>query len=41
MSDFICTGCGKHAPIDTLSYKCDCGGLYKLNSDAPNLTPRS
>ena len=39
MSDFICTGCGKHAPIDTLRYKCDCGGLYKLNSDAPKFNP--
>nr|WP_315113364.1 threonine synthase [uncultured Campylobacter sp.] len=39
MSDFICTGCGKHASIDTLSYKCDCGGLYKLNSDAPKFNP--
>ena len=39
MSDFICTGCGKHAPIDTLRYKCGCGGLYKLNSDAPKFNP--
>jgi threonine synthase len=35
MSKFICHKCGKTASLDILHYKCDCGGLYKLDFIPP------
>jgi len=35
MTQLICTHCGKNAPLDTLDYKCTCGGLYKLDFIPP------
>lgn len=38
MVEFECTWCGKKYPVDTLEYKCECGGLFKLNYDKPEFT---
>ncbi|CAD7286538.1 pyridoxal-phosphate dependent enzyme [Campylobacter suis] len=38
MSHFVCNECGKTAPLESLSYKCECGGLYNLNFTAPKFS---
>lgn len=35
MAKFVCTCCGHSAPMDTLKYHCDCGGLYNLDFAPP------
>lgn len=35
MSQFVCTSCGRTAPIETPTYHCPCGGLYRLEADIP------
>ncbi|MCI6988474.1 MAG: pyridoxal-phosphate dependent enzyme [Campylobacter sp.] len=39
MSQFICTKCQKEYPIDTISYRCECGGIFRLQSSAPKFNP--
>lgn len=31
---FICTKCQKEYPLNTLKYKCDCGGLFNIKKNA-------
>lgn len=33
--EFFCSKCGKHMPVSTLMPKCECGGLWKLDFQAP------
>lgn len=39
MSKFVCSNCKKEVSLDTLEYKCECGGIYKLHSTAPKFDP--
>lgn len=31
MAKFVCTSCQKAYPTDTLEYRCECGGLFRLD----------
>ena len=35
MTNFYCPSCGKRVPLDTLEYRCSCGGLYQLEYTPP------
>lgn len=35
MARFICTACGKEYPLETLDYRCSCGGLFRLDYTPP------
>lgn len=35
MASFVCTVCGKGYPLDTLDYRCSCGGLFRLDFTPP------
>lgn len=37
--NFICSRCGKKAPVTTRKAKCDCGGLWKLDFKPPAFDP--
>ena len=39
MAQFKCTSCGSTAPLDTLDYRCTCGGLYQLDYTPPAYDP--
>ena len=36
---FICTKCGRHAPLSTKLSHCECGGLWELDYDLPKYDP--
>ncbi|MGD1816955.1 MAG: threonine synthase [Pleomorphochaeta sp.] len=36
--DFVCSKCKKHAPLNTLLPKCECGGLWKLDFISPKFS---
>ena len=35
MTNYLCTKCGKTAPVTTLAPACECGGLYELDFTPP------
>ena len=38
--NFVCSICGKTAPVTTRAPKCDCGGLWKLEWQPPKFDLR-
>ena len=39
MTQYVCTRCGRTAPTDTRSPKCECGGLFELDFTPPAWDP--
>ncbi len=36
---YVCTKCGKHTPVTTMSPTCECGGLFELDYTPPAWNP--